>query len=147
QDHDKAITYYEKLLEKFPNTSFTNNALAQLGNIYYERKEDDKAFSYYDRFVRHDTRSDAAKGALEAIKKILEAKGNVEAMEQYFASVSNPLTENQIEKAMYTAAYEAFYVRKSCDESIDKWEAYINKFPQGRYITEARFSLAECLYN
>src|SRR5690606_30043894 len=83
----------------------------------------------------------------EAVRKILEAKGNVDAMEQYFASVGNPLTENQLEKAAYTAAYEAFYTQKNCDDAMPKWETYISKFPYGRYITEAHFAYAECAYS
>jgi tetratricopeptide (TPR) repeat protein len=143
----KAIEYYEKILKNHNNSSFAANALAQLGNIYYERKQDDKAFEYYDQFVKRDSKSDAAKDVLDAIRKIFEAKGNVDEMEKYFASVGRPLTENQLEKASYTAAYDAFYVQKNCDLAMPKWEAYITKFPNGRYITEARFNFAECAYS
>jgi TolA-binding protein len=77
----------------------------------------------------------------------LEAKGNVEEMEKYFVSVGNPLSENQIEKATYTSAYDAFYTQKDCDQAMPKWEAYISKFPNGKYITEAQFNYAECAYS
>jgi len=30
---------------------------------------------------------------------------------------------------------------------MPKWEAYINKFPNGKYITEAYFNLGECAYS
>jgi tetratricopeptide (TPR) repeat protein len=144
---DNAIPYYEKLLSQFPNSSFANNSYAQLGNIYYERKQDDKAFEYYDKFVRRDSKSDAARDVLEAIRKILEAKGNVEEMEKYFASVGNPLTENQLEKSLYTTAYDAYYNQKNCDLAMQKWESYFTKYPAGRYVNEARFSYAECAYS
>jgi TolA-binding protein len=146
KDANNAIVYYEKVLSKYPGSSFANNANAQLGNIYYERKQDDKAFEYYDKFVRANGRSEAAKEVLEAIRKILEARGDVEAMEKYFASVGNPLSENQVEKAMYTTAYDAFYTRKDCGDAMSKWEAYYQKFPEGKYVTEARFNHAECAY-
>ena len=80
------------------------------------------------------------------MRKIFEAKGNVEEMEKYFASIGNPLSENQIEKALYQAASDAFYEKKNCDEAMPKWQAYIQKFPNGRYITEAQFDYAECAY-
>lgn len=147
KEEDNAIAYYEKILKNYPKSSYVPNAYVQLGNIYYGRKEDDKAFGYYDQFVKLDTRSDEAKDVLEAIKRILEAKGNVEEMETYFASVGSPLSENQIEKATYTAAYDAFYTQKDCDQALPKWEAYINKFPNGKHIAEARFSYAECAYS
>jgi TolA-binding protein len=147
RDHENAITYYEKILKNYSNSSFANNANAQLGNIYYEKKQDDKAFEYYDRFVKNDSKSEAAKEVLEAIKKIFEAKGNIEEMEKYFASVGNPLSENQIEKSTYTAASDAFYNQKDCDAAMPKWESYFTKFPNGKYITEAKFSYAECAYS
>lgn len=147
KEEDNAITYYEKILKNYPKSSYVANAYVQLGNIYYGRKEDDKALDYYDKFVKLDTRSDEAKDVLEAIKRILEAKGNVEEMEKYFVSVGSPLSENQIEKATYAAAYDAFYNQKDCDQALPKWEAYMTKFPNGKYIAEARFNYAECAYN
>lgn len=147
KEEDNAIVYYNKILKNYPNSSYVANCYAQLGNIYYGRKQDDKAFEYYDKFVKMDSRSDEAKNVLEAIKKIFEGKGDVEGMEKYFASVGNPLSENQIEKATYMAAYDAFYTQKDCDLAMQKWEAYISKFPNGKYSTEAQFSYAECAYS
>ncbi len=146
KDEDNAIVYYERILKNYPKSSFVNNCYAQLGNIYYGRKQDDKAFEYYDKFVKNDTKSEAAKDVLQAIKRIFEAKGDVEAMTNYFASVGNPLSEDQIEKATYKTAYDAYYTDKNCELAMEKWEAYIAKFPNGRYITEAKFSDAECAY-
>ncbi len=68
-------------------------------------------------------------------------------MEKYFAGIGNPLSENQLEKASYAAAYDAFYTQKSCDLAMPKWESYFTKFPNGKYITEAQFNFAECAYN
>jgi TolA-binding protein len=147
KNQGEAITYYEKILKNYPSSSFASNAYAQLGNIYYERKDDDKAFYYYDLFVKRDSKSDAAKDVLDAIRKIFEAKGNVDEMEKYFTSVGRPLTENQVEKATYTAAYDAFYEQKNCDLAMPKWEAYFTKFPHGRYVTESHFNYAECAYS
>jgi len=147
KEEDNAILYYEKILKNYPNSSFTNNCYAQLGNIYYGRKEDDKAFYYYDKFVKGDSKSEAAKDVLQAIKKIFEAKGNVDEMTTYFASVGSPLSGEQVEKATYQAAYDAYYTAKNCDEAMPKWEAYIQKFPNGKFINEAQFNNAECAYS
>lgn len=147
KDDENAIIYYNKILNNYPKSSFANNCNAQLGNIYFSKKQDDKAFEYYDKFVKADSKSEAAKDVLEAIKKIYETKGDVEGMEKYFASIGNPLSENQLEKASYAAAYDAFYVQKNCDVALPKWESYIAKFPNGKYITEAQFISAECNYS
>lgn len=145
QEED-AILYYERILKNFPNSGFVNHAYAQLGNIYYGRKQDDKAFEYFDLFVKADNKSEEAKDVLEIIKKILQAKGNVEEMERYFVAIGSPLSENQLEKAAYQSAYEAYYTQKNCALAMDKWQAYIQKFPKGKYHTEAQFNYAECAY-
>lgn len=147
KDEENAILYYNKILKNYPNSSFSSNCYAQLGNIYYARKQDDKAFEYYDKYVKLDSKSEESKDVLQAIKKIFEAKGDVEGLEKYFASVGNPLSENELEKSTYQAAYDAFYTQKNCDGAIPKWEVYIYKFANGKYINEAQFNLAECLYN
>lgn len=147
KDQENAIVYYNKILKNYPNSSFTPNCNAQLGNIYYERKQDDKAFEYFDKFVKYDSKSESAKDILDIIKKIFTEKGKIDEMEKYFVALGNPLSENQIEKATYLAAYDAFYTQKDCDAAMPKWEAYISKFPNGKYINEAQFSNAECAYN
>lgn len=147
KDQDNAIIYYEKILKNYPNSSFSGNCYAQLGNIYYDKKQDDKAFEYFDKFVKLDIKSDAAKEVLESIKKIFTEKGQIDEMEKYFASIGNPLTENELEKKTYSVAYESFYVQKNCDQALPQWEMYINKFPNGKYITEAKFISAECNYS
>ncbi|MCU0359319.1 MAG: tetratricopeptide repeat protein [Bacteroidia bacterium] len=146
QEED-AILYYERILKNHPNSSFANHCYAQLGNIYYGRKQDDKAFEYYDLFVKADTKSEEARDVLDIIKKILQARGNVEAMEKYFVDIGSPLSENQIEKAAYQTAYEAYYDQKNCDIAILKWQTYMDKFPNGKYATEAHFNYAECAYS
>ena len=146
KDEENAILYYNRILKNYPNSSFTPNCNAQLGNIYFERKQDDKAFEYFDKFVKYDSKSDAAKDVLEQIKKIYTEKGKIDEMEKYFAALGNPLSENQIEKATYIAAYDAFYTQKDCDAAMPKWDAYIKKFPNGKYINEAQFSYSECAY-
>lgn len=147
KDEENAIVYYDRILKNFPKSSYVSNCYAQLGNIYYGRKQDDKAFEYYDKFVKLDSKSESATSVLNAIKGIFEAKKDIDGMTDYFAAIGNPLTEDQIEKATYKAAYDAFYNEKNCDAAMAKWDIYISKFPNGKYITEAKFSNAECAYS
>ncbi len=146
-DGDNAITYYEKLLKNYPNSSFVNQALAGMGLVYYNRKQDEKAFEYFNQIVQKDTKSDDAREVLPMIKKIFEAKGNIDAMEKYFASVGNPLSVNQIENSLYESAKDAYYNKKDCENALPKLESYITKLPDGKFITEVQFCFGECNYS
>ncbi len=147
KDEDNAISYYNKILKNYHNSGSAQNCYAQLGNIYYGRKQDDKALEYFDKYVRYDSKSEEAKNILEQIKNIFKEKGQIDEMEKYFADLGNPLNVNQIESATYETAKDAHYNQKNYDLAFDKWAAYINRFPEGKYILEAQFNYAECAYS
>ena len=146
-DGDNAIVYYQKTIDNFPNSSYINASLAGIGLVYYNRKQDDKAFKYFDQIVKKDPKSEEAIEVLPFIKKIFETQGKIDEMEAYFASVGNPLNTSEIESSLYETAKEAYYNDKNCDLAMPKFESYISKFPNGKFITEAHFCYAECTYS
>jgi tetratricopeptide (TPR) repeat protein len=115
--------------------------------VYYNQKQDDKAFWYFDQIVKKDPKGEEAREVLPMIKKIFQTKGDIEGMEKYFANIGNPLSVNEIEKDLYTSIQEAYYNEKNCDVAIPKLENYIAKFPDGKYINEVQFSYGECTYS
>ncbi len=143
---ENAISYYKMIIDKYPNSSYVNSALSGIGLVYYNKKEDDKAFSYFDQIVKKDPKGEEAREVLPLIKKIFEAKGDIAGMEDYFASVGNPLNTSELESSLYDAAKEAYFNQKNCDLAMPKFESYIAKYPNGKYISEAHFSYAECAY-
>ena len=146
-DGDNALVYYDHIIKKFPNSSFVNPSLAGMGLIYYNRKQDDKAFEYFDMIVKKDPKSPEAREVLPMIKKIFIVKGDIDGMEKYFASNGNPLEINQIEMALFESARTAYYNDENCDAAMPKFESYISKFPDGKYISEAQFCFGECAYS
>ncbi|MBA4240361.1 MAG: hypothetical protein C0448_06530 [Sphingobacteriaceae bacterium] len=146
-DGDNAVIYYQKILDTYPNSSFVASSLAGIGLVYYERKEDDKAFSYFDQIVKKDPKGSEAREVLPMIKKIFEAQGKIDEMATYFNSVGNPLNTNELESSLYEAAKEAYYNQKNCDLAMAKFGSYISKYPEGKFISEAHFCYAECAYS
>ncbi len=146
RDETNAINYYNKILNNYPNSRSTLNCYSKLGNIYYGRKEDDKALEYFTKYLKSDSKSEEAKNIMEQVKTIFKEKGQIEEMEKYFASLGNPLNINQIEVATYETAKDAHYNQKNYDLAMEKWAAYISRFPDGKYILEAQFNYAECAY-
>lgn len=147
KDGENALTYYQMVIDKFPKSSYTNVALAEMGLVHYNKKEDDKAFMYFDQIVKKDMKSDEAKDVLPLIKKIFEAKGDIAGMEEYFKNVGNPLDNNVLETALFESAIEANVEQKNCDLAMPKFESYISKYPNGKHIADAHFYYAECAYN
>lgn len=146
-DGDNAITYYQKILEMFPNSSFVNKSLAGIGLMYRNKNDDDKAFTYFEMLVKNDIKSPEAEDALGTIKKIFDAKGDVDGKEKWFATIGKPLSISELESDLYEAAKESYYNQKNCDLAMAKYGSYINKYPEGKYISEAHFCYAECAYS
>ena len=150
KDGDNAIIYYQKVIDDFPNSSYTNDALAAIGLIYYNKnstENDEKAFTYFDKIVKKDPKSSEAKGALENIKKIFEAKKDITGLEEYFKTIGNPLNTSELETSLYEVAREAYYNDKNYDVALQKFEIYISKYPDGKYISESHYCFAECAYS
>jgi tetratricopeptide (TPR) repeat protein len=146
-DGDNAIIYYQKILDNYSQSSYVNASLAGIGLVHYNKKEDDKAFTYFDQIVKKDPKGSEAREVLPMIKKIFEAQGKIDEMATYFNAIGNPLNTNELESSLYDAAKEAYYNQKNCDVAMPKFESYIAKYPEGKYISEAHFCFAECAYS
>lgn len=146
-DGDNALVYYEKILNDFSKSSYVNPSLAGIGLIYYNKNNDDKALEYFDRIVKKDSKSSESKEALEYIKKIYEAKKDIAGLEEYFNTIGKPLNTTELETSLYDVAREAYYNDKNYDLAMTKFESYISKYPDGKYIGEAHFCFAECAYS
>jgi TolA-binding protein len=68
-------------------------------------------------------------------------------MDAYFTAIGNPLNTTELESSLYEAARDAYYTEKNYDMAMQKFESYIAKFPNGKYIAEAHFCFAECAYS
>jgi tetratricopeptide (TPR) repeat protein len=147
KDPEQALVIYQKILEKEPGTRIRLECYARMGNIYYARKEDDKALVYFDKFLKNDTHSEEAKNIMEQVKAIYKAKGDIAGMEKYFVSLGQPLEENQLEKAAYEDARETYYEKKDFIAALEKWKQYIQRFPNGKNYLEAQYCAGVILYD
>ncbi len=147
KEPDKALAIYKKIIEQNPDGRMALDAYARIGNIHYARKEDDKAFYYFDLYLKKDRTGEEAKNIMEQVKAIFKAKGDIAGMEKYFASIGNPLEENQLEKTAYDNAREAYYDKKDMDESVKRWKLYLERFPNGKYVMEANYCLGSIYYD
>lgn len=147
EQYNDAITYYKRIEAQYPNSEPERKSWVQLGNLYYAIKNDDMAFAYFDKYVQLDPSSEISKNIQDILRKILEERQNVEYMEAYFKALGNPLTDQQVENALYRQAYMLQEDTLKHDAAVVKWTAYIDKFPDGKYISEALNNRADYKYH
>lgn len=147
KNYDQAIAYYKKTMEKFPNSSMYDDCIISIGQIYYNQKEDAKAFEYFDKIVKKNPKSEDTKELLPTIKNIFYGKNDPEGWENYLAAIGLTANSNEQDEQYYERARKYYYEDKNCDLALPEMQKYISKFPNGKYINEANFCMAECAYS
>ncbi len=140
-----ALSGFKKFIEEYPNSVYINTALSKIGLMYYNKKEDDNALVYFDKLIKRDRKSADAKEAVEIVKKIYTSKGNVQAMEDYMASIGAAIPQAALDSIAFGIG-KNHYLEQDCKNVIADFDKYIQKFPDGIFITQANFYKAECNY-
>lgn len=146
-DVENAITYYNKIINDYSTSSYVTRSIKTVGFLYYNQNKYDKAFTYLDKIVKQNPKSDEAKDAIETIKKIFKEESRPDELEAYMNSIGTSISVSELDESYWDKASGLYYDKKDCDAAIPEMQKYIGKFPDGKYITEANFCLAECAYS
>ena len=101
---DQALTNFQLLINKHPNSPYLKQALIKEGLIYYNKKADDKSLIAFKRVVRDYPNTAEANEAVQQIKKIHIDKGELESYETYLSSIGGADSSAQVMDADYDKA-------------------------------------------
>lgn len=138
-----ALSGFKNFIEEYPNSVYVNTCLSKIGLIYYNMKDDENALSYFDRLIKRDRKSSEANEAIIVVKSIYTAKGNIQAMEEYLASIGAALPQIALDSLTYGVG-KTHYLEQDCKSAIGAFEKYIQRFPDGIFIVNASYYKAEC---
>jgi tetratricopeptide (TPR) repeat protein len=143
----EAAEAYQAFVQKYPKNPLRKAALLRLGSIYYNTEQDEKALETFKSIVANYPGSEESSVALKNIENIHTANGNVDEFFTYVRGVSFAnITPTYQDSVMYNSAAEKYFNKKFSEAEKD-FEKYIRQFPQGVFITNAYFYLAECAYH
>ncbi len=147
QKEEEAIERYKRVIDEFPASSYVKKSLVQLGLLFYNMDNNEEALKYYQRVVAEFPGTSEAKNALTGIKNIYVDMNDVDA---YFAYVSGlgefaDISLSEQDSLTYISA-EKVYMAGDCEKSILQFNDYLSKFPDGSFVLNAKFYLADC-YN
>ena len=134
----------ERLLDSFPTTPYQTAAMLDLGLMYFNLGNSDRSLECYDKVISAAPQSQAARDAINSVREIYVAKGDVSS---YFAYAERTGVECDLSAVMrdslsYRSA-EKIYLAGKTDESIAHFENYIASYPKGYYIDDALFCLSD----
>lgn len=143
--NELALTQFKKFIDVYPNSIYVNICLSKIGLIYYNKKEDNNALVFFDKLIKRDRKSLEANEAINVVKDIYTAKGDVQAMEDYLISIGAAIPQVVLDSISYSIG-KTHYLEQDCKTVINDFEKYIQKFVDGVFILDANFYKAECDY-
>ncbi len=141
-----ATQQYQKIISSHAGGSYYRKALLQTGLISYNNGDFSKALAQYKEVAEKYPGTPESQAALLGIKNCYVELNNVD---EYFAytnrlgSGSN-VTVSEQDSLTYQAA-ERMYMAGNAG-AVAQLQKYIQQFPNGSFVLNARFYLAESLY-
>lgn len=141
----QAINSYNTIVTNFATSTYKPKALLNMALAYYNLQNIDKASELYKSVVQNYGGTDDAKVALNALKNISVEKNNVAEYIDYTKEVGGFATLNvtQEDSLTYSAA-EKLYMSGNITDSKRYFSDYMQKFPQGAFLTQAHYYKADC---
>ncbi|MBX7093227.1 MAG: tetratricopeptide repeat protein [Flavobacteriales bacterium] len=146
QNHAKSIESYKEFISRYPANQRVNKAIGYIALSYYQLKNYPESETYYRKLLTSKNAQDI-QTALDGLKNVLTAQDReaewVALVKQYDKQGES---SKEIENTLWDQAEKA-YNENNCDKAIEKFNNYLNQFPNGVYVLQARFYKGECLYS
>ncbi len=145
-DNSQALQWYNRTISTYPNSSYVVKALQKSGMVHYNQNQYDDALSVLKKIVKDYPGTPESKEALATIRNIYIDKN---AVNEYYAFAETVpfanVTVNEQDSVSYLAA-ENLYMNNNCAAAINTFADYMQRFPQGAFILNAKYYKAECDY-
>ncbi len=134
----------EELVEKYPSSPYRTQALLDLGLVHFNLGDMERSFGCYDAVIVAAPRSEAAKEAIQGVREIYVARGDVQGYFDYAGrtGVECDLSLMTRDSLSFSAAQRIYLAGKS-DKAIKRMREYLSDYPKGYYTDDALFCLAD----
>ena len=134
----------DKLRVNTDDKTISARTLIELGMIYRNMSEFDKALGYYKSVVEEMPGTEYANDALAAIESIYQTEGRTDEYLDYADRVGVIKDKTAGEKeSMYFAAAEQLYLSENWNKALAALQNYLERYPSGADAGKAEFYMAE----
>jgi TolA-binding protein len=140
-----AIPYLNNIIKEQGNSSQKPQAYLRLGICYYNLNNTGEALNQYKTLIAQYPNSDEANDALEDVKTISVETGKTGDYVDFMKKAGKPLSVDAEDSLTFSAA-EAQYESGNITASLNSFNNYLQKFPEGAHTVEANFYRGE-IYN
>lgn len=143
----KAMTYYDLLLEDYPQSEFASRAILRQGLTYYNQNQTSQALVKLKKLAEQFPESAEAQQAVSTVKLIYIDQGKVEAYASWVKTLNYiEVTDNELDNAAYEAA-EKQYLDGNTKMAIKQFNKYLSTYLNGVHSLKAHYYLSELYLN
>jgi TolA-binding protein len=146
EDYKNGESDFNSVISLFQASPVVPRAMVQLGLLYYNLGDNNKAIVEYKKVIENYKSTPEARYALTGLKNAYVDLNDVDAYFAYIKSLQGYGDINLAEKdsLLYTSG-ENLYIAGKYDRAVEVFRNYTGQFPNGSFLQNARFYLAECL--
>lgn len=146
ENYNKALVYFDQLQKEHPKSSYIKKALSKTALAYVNMDKNNEAIAMYKDIISKYPSSQEAKESVTALRNLYVETGDVASFESYVKNQSGlDFSNAAIDSATYEAA-ELRFMKGECELAINDFKNYIEKFPNGFFLLNANYYMAECAY-
>jgi TolA-binding protein len=121
--------------------------MLQLGLVYYNTGDLEESMGFYKRVVNEFPATPEAEDALLGIRNIYLDRNDTDGYIRYTNQIGGfaKVDDRQRDSLSFVSA-ERLYMASNCQQAVGQFENYIINNPQGRFILNAHYYKADCLY-
>ncbi|MEQ6125367.1 tetratricopeptide repeat protein [Pseudotenacibaculum sp. MALMAid0570] len=145
KDNEKSHGAYKRLFQNHPRSSYNPRALLRDGLLYYNDNENEKALNNYKDIVAKFPNSPEAKEAVSNARNVYVDIGKVDEYATWIKDIDFVNVPNaELDNDTYESA-ETKFEENDVPEAINRFQKYIQAFPNGINALKANFYLAQLL--
>lgn len=145
ENYSNAVPYLNRIINNKSSSNLKPEALLKLGLAQYNLKKNDEALTTFKSLVKQYPQTEESEDALDNIKSIYIEKGKAADYIAYSNSIGRNI-DNQAADSLTYSAIELQLLDNKTTEAIESLKDYITRYPNGRYIIDAHYNIAN-LYN
>ncbi len=144
-EYQEGAEILSRFVEQYPHSPNRLSAWADLGLIYTNLGDRQQALHYYGEVVKESPSSAEGRGALQRIRDLYVAEGDIES---YFAyaeeqGVKSDLSERSRDSLTFASA-QRLYLANRHEDAARSLRSYIKTYPEGDYTSDALYYLGNC---
>jgi TolA-binding protein len=143
---NEALRNYRRIISEFTESTYFPRTLLQMGLISFNSGDLNQALGYYKKVAENFPGTPEAQAAILGIRNSYVEMNNVDEYIAYTRKLGGGVnvTPSEQDSLSYNAA-ERMYMSGNPQATV-QLNRYLQQFPNGSFVINARFYLAELLY-